>query len=92
MDTAYGFSMTTTSTAKAPKPLKHFCSCDKGFTSRSGMLNHGHACAIERARSAAWIDALENGTDPHLAAAVAVQSAKRRVFIANQHARFHGNR
>ena len=78
--------MTMTHTAK---PARHFCSCDRGFYNRSGMLNHGKACPIERARSAAYVEALENGEDPELAAAVAVQSAKGRAFIAAQHKRFH---
>jgi hypothetical protein len=62
-----------------PKPVKHFCSCGRGFTTRHGEANHGRVCPVERARSAAFVDALENGVEPWAAgrAAVALVLASR---------------
>lgn len=57
----------------AAKPLKHFCACGRGFTTRSGDLNHGRVCPVERARSAAFVNALEDGGDPHAAGRAAVR-------------------
>jgi hypothetical protein len=62
--------------------MTHTCSCDRTFANRAGMLNHGKACPVERARSAAYVAALEASPrrDPQLAAAVAVQEAKRAAY------------
>jgi hypothetical protein len=59
----------------AAKPAIHHCDCGRSFTSRSGLANHSHACPVERARSAAFVDALENGGNPHAAGAAAVTRA-----------------
>lgn len=62
--------------AHTTKPAKHFCSCGRAFTTRSGEANHGRICPVERARSAAFVAALENGDEPwaagHAAAARAL--------------------
>jgi hypothetical protein len=43
--------------------------------SRSGLAAHGRACPIERARSAAFVEAIEQGRDPLSASAAAVRQA-----------------
>jgi hypothetical protein len=58
-----------------PKPVQHFCSCGRGFTTRHGERNHGRVCPVERARSAAWINAIETDGNPHAAARAAVIQA-----------------
>lgn len=67
--------MTTTA---HPKPLKHFCSCGRGFTTHSGEANHGRVCPVERTRSAAFVDALENGDEPWAAGRAAVAGIMAR--------------
>lgn len=37
------------------------CICGRRFTTRSGASNHGRKCPIERARSAAFVEATEKG-------------------------------
>jgi hypothetical protein len=45
----------------AAKPARHWCSCGRGFYNKAGCINHGRACAVEVARSAAFIRAIEEG-------------------------------
>jgi hypothetical protein len=47
-----------------PRPAgERTCSCGRVCASRSGMLTHGRSCPIERARSRAFVEAIENGLD-----------------------------
>lgn len=50
-----------------PEPKKeprNWCSCGRGFYSKSGMIAHGRKCEVEVARSAAFIKAIEEGRNP----------------------------
>lgn len=65
--------MTNRRVGEQPKPARHWCSCGRGFYNRAGMLNHGHKCPIETARSAAFILAVEEGRSPLADPAACVQ-------------------
>lgn len=62
--------MTTTTTTR------WFCDCGRGFGKRAGMLVHGRTCPVERARSAAFVRAIEDGRDPHAAAAAVAEATR----------------
>lgn len=53
------------------------CSCGRICKGRAGLATHARTCPIERARSAAFIAAIEQGRDSRQAANEAVQRAIR---------------
>ena len=60
--------------------MKAQCSCGRVLRSRSGRAHHGRVCPVERARAAAFVAAIEQGRDPHAAAAAAVLEATARML------------
>jgi hypothetical protein len=55
--------------------LGHICLCGRSFDTKWGLRVHMRSCRIERARSAAWVAAAEQGRDPIAAGDAAVREA-----------------
>lgn len=53
----------------------HTCCCGRAGLRSGGWLSHLRACPVERARSAAFVQAIEQGRDPRAASAAAVRAA-----------------
>lgn len=41
--------------------LEHTCTCGRGFATRHGMRVHQRTCPMERARSDAFVQAIQDG-------------------------------
>lgn len=57
----------------APELLPWRCICGRGFAKRFGLHVHERTCPKERARSEAWVRAIEEGRNPHDDPAAAIQ-------------------
>lgn len=60
--------------------MKVQCVCGRVLRSRSGHAHHGRSCPVERARADAFVAAIEQGRDPHAAAAAAVSEVTARML------------